>query len=381
MDVLQSVSKVSRALMINEPFYGVFMSTLNKKVDPRVPTAGVAKQGINTELVVNPTFWEGLTDNVKYGVLKHELLHICFFHLTLRDKYSDKLLFNIAADIAINQLIDPKYKTSEFLHIQSFPEITLDPLKDTDYYYQKLLKDKDKSETLKNMLADPEFAKEHATWDQFSNLSEAEKQLIDKQVEYQMKATYEAIKNKGSVPGELKGFLDRLLNPTPAKFNWRSYLRRFAGGSNKIYTIKTRKKDSRRYPGNPALKIKSKRHILVAIDTSGSVSDGELMEFMNEIHHIYKTDTKVTIIQCDAKIRGIEEYKGNPQIEIKGRGGTEFDPVIQYYNDNYDKYCSLIYLTDGECSCYVQPRGKMLWVHSTVSPINESLPGYKIQLN
>ena len=139
MDVLNSVSKVSRALMINEPFYGVFMSTLNKKVDPRVPPAGVGKQGINTELVVNPTFWEGLTDNVKYGVLKHELLHICFFHLTLRDKYSDKLLFNIAADIAINQLIDPKYKTSEFLHIQSFPEIILEPLKDTDYYYQKLL--------------------------------------------------------------------------------------------------------------------------------------------------------------------------------------------------------------------------------------------------
>lgn len=381
MDVLQSVTKISRSLMINEPFYGVFMSTLNKKVDNTVPTAGVGKQGINTELVVNAKFWEGLTENLKYGVLKHELLHICFFHLTLRDKYADKLLFNIAADIAINQLIDPKYKDSSFLHIQSFPEITLEPLKDTDYYYKKLLKDKDKSETLKNLLQDPEFAKEHATWDQFSNLSEAEQKVIGKQIEYQMKASYEAVKARGIVPGELKGFLEGLLNPTPAKFNWRSYLRRFAGGSNKIYTIKTRKKDSKRYPGNPALKIKSKRHILVAIDTSGSVSDGELREFMSEIHHIYKTDTKVTIIQCDARIQSKEEYKGNPNITIHGRGGTAFDPVLKYYNENYTKYCSLIYLTDGECGYTIMPRNKMLWVHSSVSPINENLPGYKIQLN
>ena len=120
--------------------------------------------------------------------------------------------------------------------------------------------------------------------------------------------------------------------------------------------------------------------MLLAIDTSGSVSDTELNEFMNEIHHIYKAGVDITIVQCDTSINSIEEYKGKNELNVKGRGGTEFDPVLDYYNANQKKYTSLVYFTDGECYTSVTPRGNILWVLSEQSHMNESLPGKVIKL-
>ena len=49
---------------------------------------------------------------------------------------------------------------------------------------------------------------------------------------------------------------------------------------------------------------------MVAIDTSGSVSHDDLVEFFNETYHIYKSGTYVDIIECDAKVQRVYEYKG-----------------------------------------------------------------------
>ena len=139
-------------------------------------------------------------------------------------------------------------------------------------------------------------------------------------------------------------------------------------------------KENRRYYDNPGLKVKMKQHVLLAIDTSGSVSDEEVKEFMNEMYHIHKSGTEVTVIQCDTTIRSIEPYKGDLKINIHGRGGTSFDPVLEYLNENIKKYSSLIYFTDGECSTSVNPKARTLWVLSERSAMNESLPGHVIRL-
>jgi predicted metal-dependent peptidase len=123
-----------------------------------------------------------------------------------------------------------------------------------------------------------------------------------------------------------------------------------------------------------------KQHMLLAIDTSGSVSDKELAEFMNEMHHIYKAGVDITVIQCDTRIHSIEPYKGELDLKIHGRGGTEFDPVIEYFNQNNKLYTSLVYFTDGECSVDVLPKGPTLWVLSEQSYMNENLPGRVIKL-
>jgi predicted metal-dependent peptidase len=102
---------------------------------------------------------------------------------------------------------------------------------------------------------------------------------------------------------------------------------------------------------------------------------------MNEIHHIYKTGVEVTIIQCDTRITSIEPYKGNPDLKIHGRGGTLFDPVLTYFNENLNRFNSLIYFTDGEATAYVKPRRPVLWVLSERSHLNEDLPGKVIKLD
>ena len=120
--------------------------------------------------------------------------------------------------------------------------------------------------------------------------------------------------------------------------------------------------------------------MLLAIDTSGSVSDSELAEFMNEMHHIYKAGVDITVIQCDTQIKSIEPYRGELDLKVQGRGGTEFDPVIRYFNENNKLYTSLVYFTDGECSASVLPKGPTLWVLSEQSSMNENLPGRVIKL-
>ena len=101
---------------------------------------------------------------------------------------------------------------------------------------------------------------------------------------------------------------------------------------------------------------------------------------MNELTHMHKTGHKITVVQCDTQIVSIEEFNPRKDWEIKGRGGTEFQPVIDHYNEN-GKYTALIYLTDGECYAPEDCPKNALWVHSTQCQINEDLPGQKIQLN
>ena len=156
-------------------------------------------------------------------------------------------------------------------------------------------------------------------------------------------------KQRGHIPGELKELIDSLYISEEAVIDWRAYLRRFNGMASKVYTKKTRRKPNKRFYGNPALKIKQKKNTLVAIDTSGSVSKDDLKELLSEIHHIWKTGTQVTVVECDAKIGRVYEYTGKSEEaqEVTGRRGTSYEPVIQYLWDNKDKYQNLIYLKIG----------------------------------
>ena len=91
--------------------------------------------------------------------------------------------------------------------------------------------------------------------------------------------------------------------------------------------------------------------IVVAIDTSGSMSDSMIGQVMNEIFAILaKRKHDITVIECDAEVRRV--YKAKTPADIKkkvaGLGGTWFSPVIDYINkDKYFRDALLIYFTDG----------------------------------
>jgi predicted metal-dependent peptidase len=379
------LSKISKTILFKEPFYGLFLIGLKKNFTDDLPTAAVGRNGINTSLYVNPDFFKSLDDDKKYGLIKHELLHIAFGHMTMRDIFQDKKLFNIAADLEINQYIDEYQLPEGGITMDSFPELSLPYRAGTKEYY-KLLKqaqDQGKSESLQNLLdsQDGNSPYDHNTWEEFDELPESTQRLIEKQIDHQINTVAETLeKSSGNIPGEIKSVLERIRHVEPPKFDWRGYLRRFVGNSNIVYTKKTRKKINKRFPGNPAIKVKTRSHILVGIDTSASVNNNELKEFMAELYHISKTGNQITIAQCDTVLNSVEKFNPKKDLNIKGRGGTDFQPVIDHYNEK-GYYTTLIYFTDGEASSPNNCPKNTLWVHSSISQINESLPGRCIKIN
>ena len=383
--VQEDVSKISKTLIFTEPFYGLFLIGLNKKYITSIPTAGVSKHGIGVQLSINPDFFMELNDNHKYGLIKHELLHIAFGHLIVRELYPDKKLFNIAADLEINQYISSENLPQGGLLLSSFPELKLPKRAGTKTYYDLLNQAREDGtspslDSLMDMM-DGNSPYCHGTWDEFDELSAAEKKLVQKQVEHQLKEVAQSTQKRcGNIPGELQDIIQRLLHIPPPKFDWKGYLKRFIGNSSIVYTKKLRRKYNKRYQANPGLKIKMKNNVCVGVDTSGSVNNDELQEFFAELTHMHKTGHKITVVQCDTEIKSIKEFNPKQDWDIHGRGGTSFQPVIDHYNKD-GRYTALIYLTDGEAGVPDNCPKNTLWVHSSNCSINEDLPGRLIQLN
>lgn len=395
-----SLSRACKSLMVKEPFYGLFLIMLNKEwKNSKVSTACVSKNGINYQLTLNEDFWAILSESQQRGLLKHELLHIVFFHVLINHlDFPDKDVFALAVDLEVNQYIDPKDLPPGPVLLSLYPELKLDQKAGFRYYYEKLkegkekgncpalndqlqaMADRDGTEIIKG--PGGEILPDHGGWKDFEDLSDTEKSLIKKQADYQLQeAADQVVKSRGTIPSELSEYIKSISVSVPPRFDWQSYVRRFAGGSMKIYTKKLRRKFNKRFDENPGLKIKPRRHVLVAVDTSGSVSSKELQEFFHEIHHIHKTGTEITVVQCDAAISHIGAYKKGQEIKIHGRGGTDFEPVVDYYSQNLHKYTCLIYFTDGEAPAPSKAPRKMLWVLSSTSSKTEHLPGQTIQLN
>jgi len=350
----EDLSRIGKQLMFSEPFYGLFLSTLNKVERKDVPTAGVCKQNINYQLAVNKDFWDSLdNDKKKIGLLKHELLHICFNHLEDREWFPNQELHNIAADLEINQYLTPEYYPTEgIILLSSFPELDLPEKAGTKVYYNLLQKALDEGTSpllqgLMDALTGPgEFDGLHPTWKEFDGMSEADVKLAKAQIEHQIKDIVSSQKDRGFIPAELQSWIDGMLEDSEPSYDWKTYFRRFCGTSSKTYTKKTRRKLNKRFQENPALKIKTKKKILVGVDTSGSVGNEDLIEFFNEINHMHKTGVSITIAEGDADITNIYEYKGDIPDKITGRGGTDMNPFIAYFND-HKEFNSLIILTDG----------------------------------
>ncbi len=386
INIQDLVARTTKSLIFEEPFYGLFLIGINKQFSDKIPTAGVSKHGIGMQLTINPNFYTDLSEDHRFGLIKHELLHIAFGHLVMRDLYPDHKLFNIAADLEINQYISEHKLPEGGLLLSSFPELNLPNKAGTKVYYNLLeqAQQDGSSPSLDNLMdkmnGESEYC--HGTWDEFDDLSEADKKLVQKQVDHQLKeAVEQTVKKQGSIPGELSELIAKLMHVEPAKFDWKGYLRRFVGNSSIIYTKKLRRKYNKRYSENPGLKIKFKNHILVGVDTSGSVNTEELKEFFSELAHMHKTGHKISVAQCDTSLRSVIEFNPKKDWEIHGRGGTSFQPVIDHFNENKSAYTALIYLTDGEAYSPDNCPKNTLWVLSSISDMNNELPGQVIKLN
>ena len=376
------IERAYKKLLIENPFYGLFLLGLSKVIDRSTETACVRKKGINCELVINPDYWETQDDTQQLNLLCHEVYHIVFQHMFLYDSFPNKEVLGLATDCEVNSFLSNLDDSWVVPSLWNLPN-----KKGTKFYYEEILKQFPPQQKQQqsgggtgNSQGDnrmPKTKDDHSQWNKdFNECSDAEKQLIQNQINGQIKAAAEqVIKMQGTIPAELKEIVDELFKPKPRVFDWKSYFRRMLGSIYDINIKKTRRKESVRFPESAGIKHKKKVSILVAVDTSGSVNNDELRDFFSEITYIYKEGARITILECDAKISANYEYTGKWTGKVHGRGGTDFQPVIDYYRKNMKDYAALVYFTDGECSIPSNVPRDTIWVITSEGDHNKTYPG------
>ena len=227
---------------------------------------------------------------------------------------------------------------------------------------------------------DPDKIGDHSFWKEFEKLSEAEKKLVQNQIEHIMKNTAEQVKRQaGNIPSELRDFIDELLNPKPPVFNWRAYFRRLVGNSNKVYQKKNRKRESTRFEEFAKTQNKYKQKILVCIDTSGSICNDDLVDFFSEVHHMYKSGVAIDILECDCAVGRVYEYKGKPDTKITGGGGTSCQPIIDYIK-KHPVYTTKVYFTDGYLDTKPAEKFGLIWLITNNGDHEQTYPGMTIKI-
>lgn len=277
---------------------------------------------------------------------------------------------NVACDIEINQMIDKRFLPSWGCFIENFekeyPKLDWKRGAGRDHYYKELNK---LSEEEKEKIGIDEKAEHH--WiivDADGNvtgegLNQAQKDAIRVQIEHTIESIAEEIsKSQGHIPAEIDQLIKGFVKPKP-KFNYQKYIRNFVGNSTK-YTIGTSKiRENLRFPGQPKVILKPLSRILVLIDESGSVSEKELYDFLNEIHHLSKK-TDIEIRPFDTQVMKPVRYSGKGSFTRTNCGGTSFTAAVDFYNENKE-YNSCLIFTDGHAEVPPACHKKLLWVISS----------------
>lgn len=196
-------------------------------------------------------------------------------------------------------------------------------------------------------------------------------------------------KGRGSLPGNIIDQINKLNEPPQIK--WQSLIVKQIGkqvcGKRKSPNRLNRRDPKSIYKkGN----LNDRLHpIVVAFDVSGSVSNKELMYFLNELQALSdKMKLPITYIQFDWDIQNVETIAPNekPSFNLHGRGGTSFQPVFDYLKDEqYPKETQLFIFTDGGGEREINNRGykKYQWIISGnqhLSVQNESRPIIRLNL-
>ena len=155
--------------------------------------------------------------------------------------------------------------------------------------------------------------------------------------------------------GETGGNLQRALQyDVDFSFDYRRALTKFRANIVSANRRLTRMKPSRRY-GFAAMgsRYERKADILVAVDVSGSITDESFARFYHAIKNFFflRIIENIDLIFFDVNLKNttpVRFTKNFKLSEIKGRGGTSFQPPVDYYLENSNRYSGMIIFTDGE---------------------------------
>jgi len=75
-NLILDLNRITKKILINDMFYGLFLTTINKIESKDIPLAAVAvnKSTMDFALMINPEEWFKYSDEVKYGVNSSSLI-------------------------------------------------------------------------------------------------------------------------------------------------------------------------------------------------------------------------------------------------------------------------------------------------------------------
>ena len=190
----------------------------------------------------------------------------------------------------------------------------------------------------------------------------------------------ESIKDWGSLPLNLR---EAIRSSAQGHIDYKRMMRGFStsvlSSNRRLTHMRPNRRSGFDYMGS---RYDLHASLLVAVDVSGSISSKTISYFLSVIGRFFKHGVSVVdVIQFDTEVKNDivkltearQRFRGN-KLEVKGRGGTAFQPVFDYLNE-HNHYDGLAILTDGyapEPQINFFTRVKILWVCQSQDEYNKN---------
>ena len=180
----------------------------------------------------------------------------------------------------------------------------------------------------------------------------------------EVKNVADVLSSWGSLPGSL---VEQILAGLKPRLDYRKVLSGFRSSilcsKRRLTRMRPNRRSGFQYMGS----IRQLRtNYLVAVDVSGSISDDDLKFFFSTINRFFKYGVeKIDALTFDTS-RGepVTLTRAKAEFKVKGRGGTNFQPVVDYMAE-HGEYDGLIIFTDGYAPKPEVParlKGRLLWI-------------------
>lgn len=364
--------KARMTMIINHQFFGQL--ALRLKLTPAdrswCPTA--ATDGRN--FYYNPAFIVSLDSKENVFLVAHELGHCIYEHLYRRGG-RDPMLYNIASDYIINNMIDTEMvRKGNYSRVITYVKPFLDHKYDgwtSEEVYDDLMEQQQnggKPEEDGDLIdvhidmsggagdGDGDGDGDKVEVDGLAGKPKPMTEEEQKQLKNEMKgAVIQAVQSSGSgdVPSDIKRMVKELLEP---EMDWRDIIRAQIESSLKsnFSFLRPNRKGWHMSAILPGMDRDVTIDVSLAIDTSGSISQTMLTEFVSEVAGIMDQyeNYRIRIWQFDTNVYGYDEFTHDDgrditEYEIRGGGGTDFMANWKYMEDNQIEPDQLIVFTDG----------------------------------
>jgi hypothetical protein len=294
----------------------------------------------------------------------HEVLHCVYDHMGRRGD-RDPQLWNIADDYCVNgdlikHRVGEKITTVPCLYDTKYEGLCAEEVYDILYENAEKININDLiDKLLDDHLDENEDGEGSGDGETNGNgngrpkLSKEEKDKIRDEIKEAVLAAAAASDGAGNLPAGVKRLIQDMTAP---KMNWRELLRMQLESTIKsdFTWMKTSRRGWHMDAVMPGMKNEELIDIAIAIDTSGSIGERMLKDFLSEIQGIMEQFSayKIHVFTFDTDVYNPQQYDSEnlddiTNYEIMGGGGTDFDAVYNYLKEEQIEPKRLVMFTDG----------------------------------